>query len=83
MCSKAEANLVRARDLHHAHSTWREDEQEKPLTSRALKDALTDRGYVQKRDASGIWWKGIRLRGAGEPAGPLQADPDQGASHFV
>ena len=82
-CSKAEANLVKARDLHQAHSTWREDEHEKPLTSRALKDALTDRGYVQKRDASGIWWKGIRLRGAGEPAGPLKADPDQQASPFV
>ena len=82
-CSKAEANLVKARDLHQAHSTWREDEHEKPLTSRALKDALTDRGYVQKRDASGIWWKGIRLRGAGEPAGPLQDNPDQQASPFV
>ena len=81
-CSRAEANLVRARVLHQAHSTWREDEHEKPLTSRALKDALTDRGYVQKRDASGIWWKGIRLRGAGEPAGPLQDDRDQQASPF-
>jgi len=82
-CSRAEANVVKARVLHQAHSTWREDEHEKPLTSRALKDALTDRGYVQKRDASGIWWKGIRLRGAGEPAGPLQDDRDQQASPFV
>jgi putative DNA primase/helicase len=91
-CLREDANRVRARDLHQAHSTWREDEHEKPLTSRALKDALTDRGYVQKRDASGIWWKGIRLRGAGEAANPFpddrddqddQDDPDQRASHFV
>ena len=81
-CLREDANRVRVRDLHQAHSTWREDEHEKPLTSRALKDALTDRGYVQKRDASGIWWKGIRLRGAGEPAGPLQDDRDQQASPF-
>ncbi|NBQ33249.1 MAG: hypothetical protein EBQ56_08345 [Proteobacteria bacterium] len=91
-CLREDANRVRARELHQAHSTWREDEHEKPLTSRALKDALTDRGYVQKRDASGIWWKGIRLRGAGEAANPFpddqddqddQDDPDQRASHFV
>ena len=85
-CLREDANRVRARDLHQAHSTWREDEHEKPLTSRALKDALTDRGYVQKRDASGIWWKGIRLRGAGEAANQFpddRDDPDQGASQFV
>ena len=75
-CLREDATRVKARDLHQAHSNWREDEHEKPLTSRALKDALTDRGYVQKRDASGIWWKGIRLRGAGEGANPFPDDPD-------
>jgi len=85
-CLREDANRVRARDLHQAHSTWREDEHERPLTSRALKDALTDRGFVQKRDASGIWWKGIRLRGAGEAANQFpddRDDPDQRVSHFV
>ena len=88
-CLREDATRVKARDLHQAHSTWREDEHEKPLTSRALKDALTDRGYVQKRDASGIWWKGIRLRGAGEAANPFPDDqdnpdnPDPWSSHFV
>ncbi len=88
-CLTEDATRVKARDLHQAHSTWREDDHEKPLTSRALKDALTDRGYVQKRDASGIWWKGIRLRGAGEAANPFpddrddQDNPDPWSSHFV
>ncbi len=57
-CDLGSAQRVTSRDLRAAYKAWCEEDDEEPLSAKALGSKLTDRGIRAVRDAHGVTGRG-------------------------